>query len=113
MKFIRSSLKFTDGDSSPSFSTIKKWAAEFKRGRTSLEDYPYEGRPKDAATPEIIEQVRDMVLDDGRMKVTESNCRQPLTKSSARLCPFFLNTTFRMLALLPSSDKKHLTWLTL
>jgi hypothetical protein len=24
------------GDSSPSFSTIKKWAAEFKRGRTSL-----------------------------------------------------------------------------
>ena len=24
------------GDSSTSFSTIKKWAAEFKRGRTSL-----------------------------------------------------------------------------
>jgi len=24
------------GGSSPSFSTIKKWAAEFKRGRTSL-----------------------------------------------------------------------------
>jgi len=34
------------GDSSPSFSTIKKWAAEFKRGRTSLEDDPREGRPK-------------------------------------------------------------------
>ena len=30
------------GDSSPSFSTIKKWAAEFKRGRTSLEDDPRE-----------------------------------------------------------------------
>jgi len=31
--------KFTKvyGDSSPSFSTIKKWAAEIKRGRTSLE----------------------------------------------------------------------------
>ena len=28
------------GDSSPSFSTIKIWAAEFKRGRTSLEDDP-------------------------------------------------------------------------
>jgi transposase len=36
------------GDSSPSFSTIKKWAAEFKRGRTSLEDGPREGRPKSA-----------------------------------------------------------------
>jgi len=32
-------------DSSPSFSTIKKWAAEFKRGRTGLEDDPREGRP--------------------------------------------------------------------
>ena len=36
------------GDSSPSFSTIKKWAAEFKHGRTSLEDDPREGRPKSA-----------------------------------------------------------------
>jgi transposase len=26
------------GDPSPSFSTIKKWAAEYKRGRTSLEE---------------------------------------------------------------------------
>jgi transposase len=53
------------------FSTIKKWAAEFKRGRTSLEDDPCEGRPNSATTPEIIEQVHDMVLDDRRMKVRE------------------------------------------
>jgi len=59
------------GDSSPSFSTIKKWAAEFKRGRTSLEDDPREGRPNSATTPEIIEQVHDMLLDDRRMKVCE------------------------------------------
>ena len=26
------------GDSSPSFSIIKKWAAEFKLGRTNLDD---------------------------------------------------------------------------
>jgi len=58
------------GDSSPSFSTNKKWAAEFKRGSTSLEDDPREGRPK-SATPEIIEQVHDMALDDRRMKVHE------------------------------------------
>jgi len=58
------------GDSSPSFSTIKKWAAEFKRGRTSLEDDPREGRPK-STTPEIIEQVHDMLLDYQRMKVRE------------------------------------------
>jgi len=59
------------GNSSPSFSTIKKWAAEFKRGRTSLEDDPREGRPKSATTPEIVEQVHDNILDEGRMKVRE------------------------------------------
>jgi histone-lysine N-methyltransferase SETMAR len=53
------------------FSTIKKWAAEFKRGRTSLEDDPREGCPKSAPPPEIIEQVHDMVLNDWRIKVCE------------------------------------------
>jgi transposase len=59
------------GDSSPSFSTITKWAAEFKSGRTSLEDDPREKRKKSATTPEIVEQVHDMVLDDRRIKVHE------------------------------------------
>jgi hypothetical protein len=63
-------LKFY-GDSSPSFSKIKKWAAEFKRGHTSLEDDPCVGRPKSSATPEIIEEVHNMVLDNQRMKVRE------------------------------------------
>jgi hypothetical protein len=66
-------LKFIKvyGDSCPLFSTTKKWAAEFKLGCTSLEDDPREGRQKSATTPEIIEQVHDMVLDDRRMKVRE------------------------------------------
>jgi len=66
-------LKFIKvyGDSSPSFSTIKKWAAEFKRGRTRPEDDPRAGRPKSATTPEIIEQVHDMISDGRRMKVHE------------------------------------------
>jgi transposase len=53
------------------FQTIKKWAAEFKRGRTSLEDDPREGRLKSVITPELIEQVHHMVLDDRRMKVRD------------------------------------------
>jgi transposase len=66
-------LKFIKvyGDSSHLFSTIKKWAAEFKHVCTSLEDDPREGRPKSATTPEISKQVNDMVLDDCRMKVHE------------------------------------------
>jgi len=59
------------GDSSPSFSTFKKWVAEFKRGHTSLEVDPREGHPKSATTPEIIEQVHDMVLVDERTKLRE------------------------------------------
>jgi histone-lysine N-methyltransferase SETMAR len=70
------------GDSSPSFSTIKKWAAEFKRGRTSLEVDPREGRPKCATTPEIIEQVHDMVLYDWRMKLRETPEIIGITKES-------------------------------
>jgi histone-lysine N-methyltransferase SETMAR len=65
-KFIK-----VNGDSSPSFSMIKKWAAKFKHGRTNLEDDPREGCPKSATTPEIIEQVHDIVLDDQRMKARE------------------------------------------
>jgi transposase len=59
------------GDSFPSFSTINKWAAKFKCGCTSLEDDLCERCPKSATTPEIIEQMHDMVLDDWRMKVRE------------------------------------------
>jgi len=57
-------------DSSPLFSTVTKWAADIKRGCTSLKDDPCEGRPKSATTPEIIE-VHHMVLDDRQMKVRE------------------------------------------
>ena len=52
------------GDSSPSVSTVKKWAAEFKRGRESVQNDPREGHPKTVTTPEIIEKVHDMILED-------------------------------------------------
>jgi len=70
------------GDSSLSFSTIKKWAAEFKCGRSSLEDNPRDGRPKSTTTPEIVEQVHDMSLDDGRMKVREISETIGISKES-------------------------------
>ena len=37
----------------------------------SLKDDPREGRPKTATTPETIEKVRDIVLDNRRVKVCE------------------------------------------
>jgi hypothetical protein len=54
-------------DSSPSIRTVERWVAEFKRGRTSLEDDPREGRQKSASTSEIVAKRQDMVLEDRRL----------------------------------------------
>ena len=54
-------------DCSPTIRTVERWVAEFKRGRTSIEDDPREGRPKSASTPEIIAKIQDMVLEDRRL----------------------------------------------
>lgn len=59
------------GDSAPSYSAIKKWFAEFRRGRTSTNDAERSGRPNDAIIPEINQQVSKIVLEDQRVKVRE------------------------------------------
>ena len=99
MKFLK-----VYGDSSPSFSKIKKWAAEFKRGHTSLEDDPREGRPKSATTPEIIEQMDDMVLVDQRMKVREI----AETKGISKECVGYIKALRKMdVVLVHSTSKMH------
>ena len=45
------------GDSAPSFTTVKFWAAEFKCGRKSLGDDERSGRPKTATTDENIVEI--------------------------------------------------------
>ncbi|UYV75419.1 hypothetical protein LAZ67_13000207 [Cordylochernes scorpioides] len=51
--------------------TMRKWDAEFQRGRTSLEDDSCEEPTKTATTPENIEKGHSIVLDDRRVKVCE------------------------------------------
>lgn len=68
---IKNEIDSTLADSSPSYSTVKKWTAEFKRGRTSTNDDERCGRPKSVTTEEMIERIHNAVLNDRRIKVRE------------------------------------------
>ena len=64
----------TQGEESPSYSTVKKCAAEFKRGRESVEDDGRSGRPKDATPDENIKVVDTLVLWDSRRDLRSLAC---------------------------------------
>lgn len=68
---IKSELDSVYGNHSPSIATVKRWTAEFRRGRTSIFDEDRPGRPKEATTQEIVEKIHDIVLDDPKVKVRE------------------------------------------
>ena len=59
------------GNSAPSISMLKKWFTEFRCGRTSTSDAKRSGRPKEVITPDIVDKIHGMILDDRRMKVCE------------------------------------------
>ena len=63
-KEIHEDMVKTLDDDSPSYSTIKKWAAEFKRGRESIEDDPRSGHPRTSTTDDQVETNHRTVLDD-------------------------------------------------
>jgi len=50
---------------------VKKWFTEFRCGRTSTSDAERSGRPKEVVTPEIVDKIHGMILDDRRIKVRE------------------------------------------
>ena len=53
-KEIYDDMLETLGEDVPSYSTVKKWAAEFKRGRQNLVEVSRSGRPVTASTLEIV-----------------------------------------------------------
>ena len=52
------------GKDAPSYATAKRWVAEFKSSRESLEDDSKFRRPVTVATPDIVTKVHDMVMGD-------------------------------------------------
>ena len=49
------------------YATAKNWVAQFKRGDFSTCDAPRPGRPKTVTTPEIIDQIHELILEDHRI----------------------------------------------
>jgi len=66
-KEIDAILRETLGEHAPSYATVKSWVAQFKRGDFSTCDAPRHGRPKTVNTPEIIDQIHELILEDRRI----------------------------------------------
>ena len=70
-KQVEERLTSVYGQYFPSSSTIKRWVKEFQRGRESLEDDPRSGRPTTSTSPENIEKVHKLVIENRRISLYE------------------------------------------
>jgi len=66
-KKIHAILKETLGEYAPSYATVKNWVAQFKCRNFSTCDAPRPGRPTTVTTPEIIDQIHELILEDRRI----------------------------------------------
>jgi len=66
-KEIHAILTETLGEHAPSYATVKHWVAQFKRDDFSTCDAPRPGRHKTVTTLQIIYQIHELILEDGRI----------------------------------------------
>ena len=50
---------------------VQKWFRESRCGRTSTETIPSPGRPNESTTPEMINKIHDIILNDLKMIVRD------------------------------------------
>jgi len=64
---IHTVLTETLGELAPSYATVKNWVAQLKRGDFSTCDAPRPGLPKTVITPEIVDKIHEIILEDRRI----------------------------------------------
>ena len=64
---IHEDIMQTLGKKAPSYTTVKRWVADFKRGKEDVKDYTRSRRPIDVVTDQQIEAVHRAVKDDRRV----------------------------------------------
>jgi hypothetical protein len=55
------------GENTPSYANVKNWMTQFKRRDFSTCFAPRPGRHKTVTTPEIIDQIHELILEDQRL----------------------------------------------
>jgi len=66
-KEIQAILTGKLGEHAPSYANVKNWVAQFERGDFSTCNAPRPGRPKTVTTPDIIDQVLELILEYRRI----------------------------------------------
>jgi len=69
-KEIHAILTETLGEHAPSYATVKNWVVQFKRGDFSSCVAPRPGRTETVTTPEIIDQIHELSLEDRQISTT-------------------------------------------
>lgn len=81
-KEIHDDMTQTLGATCPSYSTVKQWCADFKRGRRSTEDEPRPGRPCEVTTEENVNAVLDTIMQDRRVTIRQLASHNSIPKTS-------------------------------
>jgi len=87
-KEIHAILKETLGEYAPSYATAQNWVAQFEHGDFCTCDAPRPGRPKIVTTPEIIDQIHELILEDRR--ISAKSTAEKLAISRERVGPIIL-----------------------
>ena len=59
-KEIHENMVVTPGENVPSYSMVKRWDGEFRRGRDSLGDDPRQSKPVTVTIQETISKIHDI-----------------------------------------------------